>query len=189
MIIFIDESGIHKSVDHSVISFVYICFEGAEQIENEILKIEGFLGIQKFHWSNFSSKSGWELREKFLKAISKLDFTFKVAIMKNPINMATALEYSLGYLIIEKKIRKIIIDGKKPRWYGQRLKKVLRDKGISVKKVRTLNDESSAGLRLADALAGFIRSHYDKPTERTIRLYKLFENKITAQLVGGQIAR
>mgnify|MGYP001583730832 CR=1 FL=1 len=150
MLIFIDESGIHKSVDHSVISFAYICFENAEQIEDEILRIEESLGIKKFHWSDFSSKSGWEIREKFLKAISKLDFTFKIAVMKNPINMATALEYSLGYLIIEKKIKKIIIDGKKPRWYSQRLKKVLRDKGISVRKIRTLNDESSAGLRLAE---------------------------------------
>jgi hypothetical protein len=189
MFIFIDESGIHKLTDHSIISFAYVCFEDVEQVENEISEIEESLGIKKFHWSNLSSKSGWEIREKFLKAVSKLNFTFKVAIMNNPIDMAVALEYSLEYLVIEKKIKKIIIDGKKPRWYSQRLKKVLRDKGIAVSKIRTLNDESSAGLRLADALAGFIRSHRDKPTERTTKLYKLLENKITAQLMGGQNAR
>ena len=81
----------------------------------------------------------------------------------------------------------MIIDGKKPKWYSLRLKKVLRDRGISVKKIRTGNDKSFPCLRLADAYAGLIRAHWNDPNNKNAKeLYKLASNKITAQLVGGQ---
>ena len=189
MLIFIDESGIHKKENHSVISFVYVCIEDAENLEDKIEKIEKDLNITNFHWSDFGSKFGWQIRRKFLERINRLNFTFKIATIKNPIYFPATFKYCFEYLITEKKIRKIIIDGKKPRWYEKQLKKALRDKGVSVKKIKTSNDKSSAGLRLADALAGLIRSHCDNPTETTKDLYKLLENKITAQLVGGQKTR
>ncbi len=69
------------------------------------------------------------------------------------------------------------------------MKKILRDKEISVKKLRTLNDETAPILRLADGLAGLIHSYYDNKTERVEKLYNLFTKKITAQLVGGQKAQ
>ncbi len=84
-------------------------------------------------------------------------------------------------------MRKIILDGKKPKWYALRLKKVLRDRGISVKKIRTGNDESFPCLRLADAYAGLIRTYWDdKNNQKAKELYRLASNKITTQLVGGQ---
>lgn len=63
----------------------------------------------------------------------------------------------------------------------------LRDKGISVKKLRTLRDESSPGIRLADALAGVTRAYYDDPKGKAAPLWKKIRHKITAQLVGGQV--
>ena len=56
MHVFIDESGIHKSVDHCAIAFIYVCFENKDEIEKEIVDIENNLGISHFHWSNFGSK-------------------------------------------------------------------------------------------------------------------------------------
>jgi hypothetical protein len=103
--------------------------------------------------------------------------------------LSKELEHCLQYLIIEKKIKKIILDGKKPKWYERRIKKILREKGVSIKKLRTLNDQSSAGLRLADALAGLVRHYHDRPTDTVKRLYQLLTNKITAQLVDGQKTR
>src|SRR3989344_4641009 len=52
------------------------------------------------------------------------------------------------------------------KWYEQRLKKVLRDRGISVKKLSTVRRESEVGIQLADALAGLIRYHYDNPDRK-----------------------
>jgi len=189
MIIFIDESGVHKSIDFSTISFVYVCFDNLVDMEKKILEIENNLNIQSFHWSEYGSKNGWIIRENFLIEISKLDFTFKISIFKNPVNFSEKFENTFMHLIVENRIKKIIIDGKKPRWYENRLKKVLRDKNISIKKIKTGNDVSNPGLRVADALAGLYRSHYDNPTDKTRKIIKLFSNKITVQILDGQISR
>lgn len=78
MLIFIDESGIQKREGHSVVSFVYLCLSNVGEIENKILSIEREIGIRHFHWADFGSKNGWRVREAFLSAVSKLNFTFKI---------------------------------------------------------------------------------------------------------------
>jgi len=189
MIIFIDESGINKRDGHSAVAFVYLCFSNVVETEKKIIEIEKQLGIKHFHWADFGSKKGWQVREDFLMAASKLDFSFKISVINNPIKFGKVFEKIFEHLIVENKIKKIVIDGKKPKWYSRKLKKVLRDKSISVKKICTANDESAPGLRFADALAGLFRSHYDKPTEKTTKLIKCFNNKITVQLMDGQMTR
>lgn len=51
MIIFIDESGIHKKVDHSTFALAYVEFENYPVVEKKILDIEAKLKIDYFHWS------------------------------------------------------------------------------------------------------------------------------------------
>lgn len=183
MIIFIDESGIHKSIDHSSFAMAYIEFENVAVIEKNIIEIEKKHGIKIFKWA----KLPWKLREAFIADVAKLPFTAKVAIFRNPIRPNEALEWSAQYLLIEKNFKAIYVDGKKPRWVELRLKKVLRDKGISAKKLKTLRDESSPGIRLADALAGITRAYYDDPKGKAAPLWRKISHKITAQLVGGQV--
>jgi len=48
MHIFIDESGIHKKVDHSSFALVYIKINDFEATEKRILEIEEKLAIEKF---------------------------------------------------------------------------------------------------------------------------------------------
>ncbi len=189
MVIFIDESGIHKQKDYSVIALVYVEIRNVATLEKCVEKIEKKLGIEHFHWSDFGSRRGWGVRKKFFTALHKLNFTCKIALIANPTRISSALEYSLRHLVVEQRIAKIIIDGKKPQWYSHRLKKVLRDKGISVKKIQTARDESRAGLRLADAIAGLARSYHDNPSSIAKSLYRLIENKITAQFMSGQRTR
>ncbi len=85
MIIFIDESGIHKESGNSVFVLVYIIAEHAEILEDKIKEIESGLKINNFHWADFGSRRGWDTREGFLRQASKLNFEFKIAIIKNPI--------------------------------------------------------------------------------------------------------
>lgn len=171
MIIIIDESGTHKQVDHTTITLVYVEISNLEKFEKEVERIEKELGIKYFHWKD----ERWGKREKFIERLLKLDFTLKVAILKNPVQFSRSLEEALKHLVVEGNIRKIMIDGKKPKWYSQKLKKVLRDKGVSVKKVTMVRrDESSPGIRVADCLAGLIRYKYDNPrSEATIWYNKL----------------
>ncbi len=183
MIIFVDESGIHKSIDHSVFALVYVSTEDREVFEQAVVAIERELNIKDFHWSDHS----WNVREKFIRKLAKLPFTAKIAIFNNPINTAEALEWSLLHLLTDKEADQIHIDGKKPRWVEHKFKKVLRDKGITVRHLRTDRHASSPGIRVADAIAGLSRAYYDRKTKNTERLWRIIRKKITAQLVGGQV--
>lgn len=160
MVIFIDESGTHKQADHATIALVYVEVSNLEKFEKSIEDIEKKLNIRYFHWTD----ERWSKREKFLDRLLQLDFVLKVAILENPAHLSKSLEEALKHLIVEEHIRKIIIDGRKPKWYLLRLKKVLRDKQISIKKITAVRkEESSPGIRVADCLAGLIRYYYDNP--------------------------
>ncbi|MBU4338297.1 DUF3800 domain-containing protein [Patescibacteria group bacterium] len=182
MLIFVDESGIHKKTGKSSVALVYVMVEDIENVEKAILKAEKVLRITSFHWPRHI----WKIRFNFIKMLIKENFTVEAAIIRNPFS-ENSFERTIEHLLIEKKVKKIILDGKKPKWYALRLKKVLRDRGISVKKIRTGNDESFPCLRLADAYAGLIRTYWDdKKNQKAKELYELANNKITTQLVGGQ---
>jgi len=175
MFIFIDESGIHKKVDHSTFALAYVESQNYSLLEKQVQKIESKLKIDYFHWS----KTAWKVKEKFIKEILKLNFKVKIAVVKNPIKTDKELEKVLTHLIIEKKIKCIYIDGKKPKWYERKIKKTLRDKGISTKKLRTVKSSQNAGVRVADMVAGLSRSYFDKKNlDRISKYYRRLQKKI-----------
>lgn len=173
MLIFIDESGIHKTKYHSCVALVYIEIKNLEEIEKCILELERKLK-RPFHWAH--TLSG--VKKDFFKGISKLDFSIKAAIIQNPIHIHKDIEDILRHLIVEKNIKQIFIDGKQPKWYEHKLKKILRDKGISIRKLKTVDDKAFAGIRLADAVAGAIRSYHDNPEGKSKIFYDMIKNKI-----------
>ncbi len=72
----------------------------------------------------------------------------------------------------------VYIDGKYHRLHEQNIRKILRDKGLSVKNLKTVNDHSTPLIRLADAVAGLIRSYFDNPTrERKTLFHKIIKHK------------
>src|SRR3989344_8086548 len=125
MIVFIDESGTHKQDGHSTTAVVYVEVNYGEEFNQRIKIIEQDLRIGSFHWS----EERWDVRNKFLAQISKLDFKAKVAIFKNPVKPEKMMEIVFQHLITESHVRNIFLDGKKPKWYELGLKKALRDKG------------------------------------------------------------
>ncbi len=175
MLIFIDESGIHKKVDHSSFALAYIKLKNCSEIEKKIVETETKLKIGMFHWS----ETVWEVKEKFMDEVLKLDFQAKVAIIKNPINPSLELEKVLLHTIVENNIKAIYIDGKKPEWFENRIKKVLRDKGISIKKLRTIRSSQYPGARLADMVAGLARTYFDKKNlDKIEKYYKRLKKKL-----------
>jgi hypothetical protein len=168
MVIFIDESGTHKQMDHATIALVYVEVTNLNVFERSVEEIETELKIKYFHWTD----ENWDIRKRFINKLAKLKFRVKVAILKNPVVVGKSLEASLRHLVVEPNIKKIMIDGYKPRWYDQKLKKILRDKGITVKKLKTIrNEHSCPGLRVADCLAGLIRYFYNHPHSEAKTLY------------------
>ncbi|OGY92549.1 MAG: hypothetical protein A3H70_00625 [Candidatus Komeilibacteria bacterium RIFCSPLOWO2_02_FULL_48_11] len=182
MIIFIDESGIHKHIDHSSFALVYVTVQNKETLENSVEKIERNHGVKEFHWVDLP----WKLRADFIKEAARLPFAAKVAIFKNPISRPEALEWALRHTLVEKNFRAIYIDGQEPKWIERRLKKILRDRGLTIKKLKTVRSGSSPGIRLADALAGLSRAYFDNPDGKAKPLWEIMRKKITAQLLGGQ---
>ena len=183
LLIFIDESGIHKQIGHSTTVVVYIEIVQREVFEKQINAILKNLKISVFHWSD----ERWLIRNKFLTQAVKLPFKVKVALFHNPVHSDEMIELVFQHLIVEKEISSIFIDGKKPKWYERKLKKILRDKGISLKKLTSIRNESAfPGIQLADALAGLFRYHFDNPqaTDAEKWFNKLKNNqKLFAQFI------
>lgn len=185
MVIFIDESGTHKQSGHAANVVVYIKIENLEEVEQSLKEILHELELDFFHWADH----GWKVRSRFLKKIIKLDFTFKIGIFKNPVKTDEMTGVVLEELITEENIKNVFIDGKQPKWYERKLKKVLRDKGISVKKLRTIRNESShPGIQLADSLAGLFRYHFENPkaedAKRWVGRFKKEKKLLSEQLFG-----
>lgn len=173
--IFIDESGIHKIVDHSTYVLVYIETNNYELLNNKILEIEKSLKLKEFHWA----ETAWIVKEKFLEKVLKLDFNVKIAIIKNPINPSLELERVLSHMLIEKDIKYVYIDGKKPKWYERKIKNILRSKNFSVNKLKTIKSSQYPCIRIADMVAGLTRTFYDsKNLNKIKKYYKRLEKKI-----------
>ena len=89
------------------------------------------------------------------------------------------MEVVFQHLITEGNIRNIYLDGKKPKWYERNIKKVLRGKNMSVRKLRTVNARQYAGIRLADMIAGLVRSYFDgKNISKIEKYYRRLQKKI-----------
>ena len=102
MYIFIDESNIHNFIGNSTFVLVYIEVDNYSKITEKILAIEKELSINNFHWS----ESTLAVKDKFLERILSLDFKFKLAVIKNPINPLKEMERILPHMAIETKLTK-----------------------------------------------------------------------------------
>ena len=175
MYIFIDESGVDKQDGKSSIALVYLEINKLDSLQNSVIEIERKLKIKYFHWAY----STWNVRQKFIDEICKQEFSIKIALIKNPFKGSTAYEYALAHLIVEKNITNLIIDGKKNKTYERKFKKILRDKGISIRKLKTGNDEGYPALRVADAIAGIVRYYNENQSNNNIKnIYQQISKKI-----------
>jgi len=173
MFVFIDESGIHKAVEHSTFVLVYIEIKDHDEVISKFEELEKHFNIDHFHWSEVV----WKIKEQFIGKVLKLDFKAKIAVIKNPINSSEELEKALVHLLVERDVTRVFIDGKKPKWYERKIKKVLRDKGMSIRKLHTVNSRQYPGVRLADLVAGLSRAHFDGRNQKVEKYYERLEKK------------
>ena len=91
MLVFIDESGIHKQDGQSTTALVYVKVEHAEILDTAILRAEKDLKIEPFHWRD----QGWKVRLAFLEDMVKEEFEVKIFIFRNPFTIEK-FEYVTG---------------------------------------------------------------------------------------------
>lgn len=172
--IYIDESGIIAKDGHSVYVLVYIDYLNESRIGEKIFKIEKDLKISHIHWVSMSNK----VRIRVSKKIRHIDFSCEYVVYKNPISQRTALQNVLIELLkSQNKIFKIIIDGESSRKNENALKSVLKNRGIKVYNIVSINDKKDSILRLADFMAGLIRSCFDNKGRDNIYAYELLKHK------------
>jgi Protein of unknown function (DUF3800) len=178
MIIAIDESGVHAQTGKSVIALVCVESKCTVKVEALISKAELRSGIKTFHWS----KRNWEMRRAFIQTVAPGEFKLKLAYVQNPIILGDAILSALPILLSDQRISMILIDGDKSKIYSKKLKKVLRDRGVSAKKIRFVNDESFPVVRLADAVAGLARAANELPEGKASELFSQIQDKVSVSI-------
>ncbi|HEY2003856.1 MAG TPA: DUF3800 domain-containing protein [Candidatus Saccharimonadia bacterium] len=175
MYVFVDESGTNKSSGVCVFAAILVETEQLDPLNDLVVAAEAKAKVKSFHWS----KAPWPVRETFLKAVVKGDFVVRYQLSKNPLrDFGVALESTLITAAEGVDVQRIILDGRKDKSYERRLKKVLRDKGLSSKRLRTADDEAYPMLRVADAVAGVLGAHANKPSDKTKVLMKAMSKRL-----------
>jgi hypothetical protein len=173
--IYIDESGIISKIGHSVYVLVYIECLNESKINEYILKIEQDLNISHIHWVRLSKK----IRIKVAKKLKEINFNYFFQVYKNPIEQEKSLENVLIELIkFKNTVFKIVVDGEGVDRYEKYLKKILRYRGIKIYKLKFVDDKKEPLLRVADFIAGLVRSRFDKSDEDVEYMYKLLQSKV-----------
>ena len=176
MHVFLDESGIHLKTGHSVYALVYVESGDLPLIDAAARQLEDKIQPSTFHWRDMS----WSTRATAFNTIKTLPFEFRIAVINNPAaTTMTITAQTLGSLLAaqDREVSAIYIDGRKPHIYETRLKKTLRDAGITTRKLKTVNDGAYPGIQLADSIAGLYRHQLDKPSRESARLQAMIASK------------
>ncbi len=172
---YIDESNISVNTGHTVYACIFIMYLDKDDIGDYIVNLEKGLHMRPAHWVNMS----WKLRIKFAENIKNLNFSCKVVLYKNPVVQNEVLEDFLMKIIINNySPLKVIIDGKKSDNYIHKLKSRLKYRGIIINKLLFVNDKGDPLVRLADFIAGLVRSYIDNRSANNEYLFDLLKHKI-----------
>lgn len=153
---------------------MYVEFDNYTHITNRIIEIEKQLKISYTYWTEMP----WKLRLKFAEKIKNLDFKVKAVVYENPILPDTGLKYSLLEFVKDNDVRGIFIDGKKNKNYEKELKGLLRNKGVKVYDLRIVDDKKESLIRLADFIAGLVRSYVNTSDKDTAHMFSLLKYKL-----------
>jgi hypothetical protein len=173
-LIYIDESGISSKIGHSVYVCLYVKFDNYINILGKIIQIENQLKISYTHWTDMP----WKLRKKFAEKIKHLDFEVKAFIYTNPILPDLGLKHSLFEFVKYDNVKSIFIDGKKNKSYEKELKALLIDRGVKIYSLKIIDDKKEPLIRLADFIAGLIRSHVNTSDKDSLYMFDLLKDKV-----------
>lgn len=175
-IIAIDESGITSLKGYSVYAFVFISVRDYVSISQYIINIEKELKVNYIHRHEMT----WDLRTILAKRLAILNFKIEGIVHKNPINPSKVFESSLVLKISEiNHAYRIFVDGHQSKRYEEKIKKALKKHGLQNYRLKFVNDLSEPIVRLADFMAGSLRSHLNNPeNSKSEIIYKILESKV-----------
>jgi hypothetical protein len=146
-----------------------------DHIGDQIIQIEKDLGISHVHWSEMP----WKIRLTFAEKIKNINFSCEVSVYKNPINQERTLENFLFNVLSGKDcISKVVIDGKKGGSYEEKIKRLLKKRGLRFVKIIFMDDRKEPCIRLADFIVGSFKSFLDAKRFDNTHIYSLLKHKI-----------
>lgn len=159
---YVDETG-QDTMGKIFIVSVVIVEKDREKIEEELIKIEKDSKKGKTKWQ----KTKFYQRESYINQVCKLNELKKSIYYSkydHTIIFYELITYAVTKVIFDKASdnyqANIIIDGL-PRSLENKLSVSFRKMRVKTNKVKGARDESSALIRLADALSGLIRDSYE----------------------------
>lgn len=159
---YVDETG-QDTMGKIFIVSVVIVEKDREKIEEELIKIEKDSKKGKTKWQ----KTKFYQRESYINQVCKLNELKKSIYYSkydHTIIFYELITYTVTKVIFDKASdnyqANIIIDGL-PRSLENKLSVSFRKMRVKTNKVKGARDESSALIRLADALSGLIRDSYE----------------------------
>jgi protein-disulfide isomerase len=168
---FVDESG-QDSMGKFFLVSVIVADKDKDKLEKEIIKIEKESGKGSVKWVNTRDEAKFKYIRQVLK-IKSLKGRLNYSVYKNTTDYLAKTVLTTARVITnfsEDKYKAVVfVDGlrkSQTKWFGAELRHLY----IKTEKVRGVKkEESSALMRLADALCGFVR-------------YSILKNKKTTNL-------
>ena len=171
---YVDESGQHTQGDFFSVAVVIVnATELRDEGERRLLDVERRTGKGIAKWTN----TNYVKKESYLRAITdlaELKSCLFYSIHTDTRSYVGATVDTIARVVQQHTTNTdtykliVVVDGlhKKER---QQIARGLKQAGVVYKKVRGVRDESSAWIRLADAIAGFSRHVYEnKPYTRSL---------------------
>jgi hypothetical protein len=161
LLCFVDETGQDTYGKFFLVFGVLLEQENKDVLEAVLEKVEKDTGKNKYKWKNTDNK----LKEKFLQEIIKVDglkqiLFYSIYKETKKYNYYTALTISkvVNVSVSGDYFVTVVIDGLNKK-EADLMRINLRGLGVKYKTIRGMRDEQSVFLRLADALAGFVRDY------------------------------
>jgi|SRR2546421_2772948 len=160
---FVDETG-QDTYGKFFLVFAVLIEQGKKDaLESVLEEVERKTGKNKYKWKNTDNK----LKEIFLQEIIKIDdlkktLFYSVYSDTKKYNYSTALTVSkvVNGSVSGDYFVTVVIDGLNKK-EADLMRINLRNLGVKYKTIRGMKDEQSVFLRLADALAGFVRDYLE----------------------------
>jgi hypothetical protein len=161
---YVDESGQDTQGDLFSVSVIMVnTVQLRDEGERRLLSVEKRTGKGIAKWTN----TNYVRRENYLRAVTNLTglkncifYAIHIDTRDYISSMADTIVRSIRQHVTDRYKATIVIDGlDKETVRG--IAKRLKQEGVICRKVRGVKDESSAWIRLADAIAGFSRHAYE----------------------------
>lgn len=174
-----DETGQHTQGRIFIVAVIITVGEQRETIERRLERVERESGKGFLKWKGTSTKRKVAYLSKILQ-VNTLQGSFFYGLYRKPQDylqlVGTTIAKAIKTFAQDKDYRATIYIHALSAAERKRVVEELRKFSIKRRKVGGLRDESSAFIRLADALAGFIRE-YDEGDSYAQGLFQAFKSK------------